>query len=218
MTLTALYPDPFADDVGACSLTCDLTVGPCFAQSPRRSDISEGSPGVPLRLALRVVESDGCTPIAGADVDVWHCGPDGLYTGDDALTACTRGDEGAAGRRTFRGTLTTDENGRVAFDSCFPGWYPGRAVHIHLRVQSARGTVASQLFFPEGITADITRTVRGYLERGLPDTAHDDDLLAAEDDPARFVLAAAQMPDGALLAWKTIVLLTPGAAPDAACG
>src|SRR5690606_32075808 len=64
------YPDPFAG--GSCALTCAMTLGPCFGQSPVRRDISEGYPGIPLRLVLRLVDVDGCTPVEGAVVDVWH--------------------------------------------------------------------------------------------------------------------------------------------------
>lgn len=222
MTAAAIYPDPFANDEEVCALTCDMTLGPCFAASPRRADISEGLPGVPVRLALRVVMDDGaqagCAPVAGADVDIWHCGADGLYTGDDAHPFCTRNDAGAEARRTFRGTLTTDADGRVAFDTIFPGWYPGRAVHIHVQVRGPQAVVASQLFFDEDITASILGTVDAYRERGQPDTDHEHDLLSAVEDPSRYILRSSRMPDGALLAARTIALRAPGAPDDPACG
>lgn len=204
MTLAARYPDPFRDDVGACVITRDLTAGPCFAASPLRRDISEGALGVPVRLSLRVLD-DACTPVA-ALVDVWHCGGDGLYTGDDASSFCTRDDAGARARRTFRGTQPTDTRGCVAFDTCFPGWYPGRAIHVHVRVRAAQGALATQVFFPEDVTAAIATTVIGYRERGMPDTLHAEDLLATEDDPASFILRIERMPDGAMLASKTLVV------------
>ena len=122
--LTAgLVDDDAIDDL--CALTCDLTVGPCFAASPERKDISEGARGVPLLMRLQIVEVDaGCVPIAGTVVDVWHCGVDGLYTGDEVVAACRQNLDEPATRRTFRGTQVADESGVVEFQSCFPGWYP----------------------------------------------------------------------------------------------
>ena len=87
MMLKNLYPDPFVGG-DACPVTCDLTLGPCFADSPVRADISEGARGVPVRLALRITEHLSCAAVTDAVVDVWHCGTDGLYTGDDAHPAC----------------------------------------------------------------------------------------------------------------------------------
>ena len=107
-------------------------------------------------------------------------------------------------------------SGVVQFDSCFPGWYPGRALHLHVRVTSAVGVAATQLFFDEALTADVVRTVPLYNERGLPDTSHDADLLAAQDDPARFIMRTEQMSDGALLASSTLSI--NAAAVDPACG
>ena len=207
----ANYRDPFSNVAAAvCPLTCELTLGPCFAASPQREDISEGATGVPVRLLLRIVDADTCAPIAGAVVDVWHCGPDGLYTGDDTNAACRQGDDEAAQRRTFRGTQESDDDGRVAFDTCYPGWYPGRAVHMHIQVSSEAGTVASQIFFDEPLTADITSRVQGYVERGAPDTDHGNDLLAAAADPARFILNSEATVDGAVLAWTTIAVRAAG--------
>jgi protocatechuate 3,4-dioxygenase beta subunit len=198
-------------DAAVCALSCDLTLGPCFALSPERSDISEGAAGVPLVLGLRVVDvDDGCAPVADAVVDVWHCGVDGLYTGDDAVPACRQFDDEAATRRTFRGTQRTDGAGRVRFLSCFPGWYPGRAVHLHLRVTSARGTVATQLFFDDAVIASIMAEVPRYVARGLPDTDADEDLLAAEPDPSKFLLQHRQTSGGALIATKTLGVSTRG--------
>src|SRR5690606_30288967 len=68
----ARFPDPFADDLsGACVLTCMATVGPCHAASPERSDLSDGWDGLPVRLALRVVDTQ-CRPVENALVELWH--------------------------------------------------------------------------------------------------------------------------------------------------
>lgn len=216
MVAQASYPDPFVDDPApGCVLTCDLTLGPCFAESPLRVDISENAQGVPMRLLLRIVDATTCAPLNGATVDLWHCGVDGRYTGDDVVPACAQNDVVAMQSRAFRGTQVADERGVVQFDSCFPGWYPGRALHLHVRVTSTVGVATTQLFFDEALAADIMSTVPLYQERGLPDTSHDGDLLAAQDDPARFILRGERMSDGALLASSTLSI--HAAAVDPAC-
>ena len=119
MTAVASYPDPFAAGLGAvCNLTCESTLGPCYATTLERRDISEGHDGLPVRLAFLVVD-ETCKPIPGATVDIWHAAPEGLYSGEDASDFCTSGDAVARAARWFRGVQTTDANGRADFDTCF---------------------------------------------------------------------------------------------------
>lgn len=219
MTDAASYPDPFASASSACALICTLTQGPCWApNAPVRQDVSEGEPGVPLRLALRIVEADGCTPIEGAEVEIWYCNIDGLYSAEDvqSVAFCTSNDAHAVSGYFFRGRAISDADGKLSFHGCFPGWYPGRSIHIHFLVRPAanageattQNTVAmSQLFFPEELTAEIFATVPDYIAQGQPDTRFArDGVLGAVDDIAPFLVEYQQMTDGALLAWKTIAI------------
>ncbi|MGE7157141.1 hypothetical protein ACQKJ1_25815 [Methylorubrum rhodesianum] len=82
-----------------------------------------------MRLRLRVIEAGPCTPVAGARVDVWHSDARGLYSGYPG-----QGDDRAvdtSGQTFLRGTQMTDEGGWVSFETIYPGWYAGRATHIH---------------------------------------------------------------------------------------
>jgi len=223
MTDVASYPDPFAAPSAGCALICTLTEGPCWAPSaPVRQDVSEGEPGVPLRLALRIVQADGCSPLEGAEVEIWYCNIDGLYSAEDvqSVAFCTSNDEHAVSGYFFRGRAISDADGKLSFHGCFPGWYPGRSIHIHVLVRPAanageattQNTVAmSQLFFPEELTAEIFATVPEYIEKGQPDTRFArDGVLSAIDDIAPFLVEYQQMTDGALLAWKTIAVSDTG--------
>lgn len=200
------YPDPFDGETAtSCALFCELTKGPCYAETMERKDISEGYPGLPMRLALRVVTED-CLPVAGATVDIWHNAASGLYSGEDAATMCTSGDEDAVSHRFFRGTQTTDGEGRVDFDSCLPGWYRGRAVHIHFTVRIGEDEyVTSQLAFDQELVDEITTTHPDYADRGAPDTTNSEDGILSSN-LANFLVSTERMSDGALLAWKTIVI------------
>jgi len=138
MLAAASYPDPFENAGTTCALTCILTQGPCRAPSaPLRRDISEGEPGIPLRSMLRVLDADGCTPVSGAEVEIWYCNVDGLYSAEDVENPgfCTGDDEHALESYFFRGRAIADAAGKVTFEGCFPGWYPSRSIHIHVLVR-----------------------------------------------------------------------------------
>lgn len=99
-----------------------------------------------------MVEAGSCAPIGGASVDIWHTAAYGRYSG-----VFGQGEDRAdtAGETFLRGTQVTDGEGRVEFETIYPGWYPGRTAHIHFRAYTAEGTlVSSQLYFPDEV-ADV---------------------------------------------------------------
>lgn len=144
----------------SCIATPRQTEGPYFVderlqRADIRSDPGDGAikEGVPLALMLSVsaVGSGGCKPIAGAVVDVWHCDAEGVYSGVRDRRSNT------TGKKFLRGYQVTDERGLVRFTTIYPGWYPGRAVHIHFKVRTAPGSdrgheLTSQLYFDDAIT------------------------------------------------------------------
>ncbi|MGN6217361.1 MAG: hypothetical protein ACTHN7_10485 [Solirubrobacterales bacterium] len=110
-----------------CVLTPEQEEGPFYIDFARvRQDIVEDRPGVPLALSIAVVDSKTCRPIRNAAVDVWHCDALGVYSGEPS--------EGSVGRTFLRGIQLTDGNGRVEFATIYPGQYPGRTTHIHVKV------------------------------------------------------------------------------------
>ena len=138
-----------------CVLTPEAVEGP-FYFDPKlvRADITEGHKGTPLALTLQVVAAPDCTPIRNARVDVWHADALGMYSGYRG-----QGDEGVSTRgKTFlRGTQFTGSDGKAGFATIYPGWYPGRAVHIHFKVRTAASSspayeFTSQFYFDERLT------------------------------------------------------------------
>ncbi len=152
---------------GACAPTPALAQGPYYlAGVPRRRDLREGE-GVPFRLRLRV-QDQTCRPLRGARVDLWHADPLGRYSGFQM--------PGVA----FRGYELTDEGGEVEFLTHFPGWYPGRTPHFHLRAEAGGRVLVTQLFFPEeAIEAAYARPP--YRTRGLPNVRNRQDGLFRAD-------------------------------------
>lgn len=206
-SMSGNYPDPFTAGIGStCILYKASTLGPCHAATVDRMDISEAQPGLPVRLAFLVVNAS-CQPVPGATVEVWHTNPSGLYSGSDASNMCTNGDSAARAARWFRGIRTADANGRVDFNTCFPGWYSSRTIHIHFTVRVG-GTeyLTSQLFFDDALNDEIIATQPLYSARGAKDTTNANDNVLRQSGLSDFTFQTQKMEDGALLAWKALVI------------
>lgn len=166
-------PASTAKAVPGCIVSPEQTEGPYFVdeklnRSDIRQDPADGkvTEGVPLNLKLRVssVGSSGCTPIAGAIVDIWHCDALGVYS--DVVDRSFN----TVGKKFLRGYQVTDTNGAVQFVTIYPGWYQGRTTHIHFKVR-APGTsgqsyeFTSQLYFDDAIS-DRVYTQAPYSSKG----------------------------------------------------
>ena len=209
MTAKDCYPDPFAAGVAACALLCQTTAGPCTADTLTRQDVSEGWPGLPVRLSLKFVRADTCEPVEGAFVEIWHTQRTGVYSGVTPSGAFCYGDDpDAENYLYFRGAQTTDAAGRVDFDTCYPGWYGGRAIHIHFRVYLGDDEyLTSQLFFADALTEEIFSSHPDYSEFGQPDTLNTtDNIIGGVDDLSPYVLDVQRMADGAMLASKVVAI------------
>jgi protocatechuate 3,4-dioxygenase beta subunit len=212
MTAKASYPNPFASGApSTCALTCEMTQGPCYSsQSVEIQDISYGYDGLPTRMYFQVVD-ESCNPVAGAVIDVWHVSPVGKYSGDDAanedVAFCTGNDSDFTSHLYFRGKQTTDAAGLAYFDSCFPGWYSSRTVHVHLTISiGGAAYVTTQLFFEDALDDEIIDTQPVYDTRGHRDTTNETDTVISASAVGDYLFQTEKMPDGAMLAWKTIVL------------
>jgi protocatechuate 3,4-dioxygenase beta subunit len=160
-----------------CVLTAALTEGPFFVDEMlNRSDIRTDpvtgavSTGIPLALTFNVsrVANSACTPLTGAYLDVWHCDAAGTYS-----------DVSGSSRKFLRGYQITDGKGVAAFTTIYPGWYSGRAVHIHFKLRLFAGSTktyefTSQFFFDDTLT-DSVYTQSPYNSRGSRNTRNSND-------------------------------------------
>ncbi|NDJ23620.1 twin-arginine translocation pathway signal protein [Nostoc sp. B(2019)] len=156
-----------------CVVRPQQTEGPYFVdeklnRSDIRSDPSDGSvkDGIPLKLTLRVSQfnSTGCSPLVSAIADIWHCDALGIYSDVKDPSFNT------VGKKFLRGYQVTDANGTVQFTTIYPGWYEGRAVHIHFKVRTDPTSrqnyeFTSQLYFDDSIT-DQVYTHEPYASKG----------------------------------------------------
>ena len=214
--ITVAYPDDSIFDNGgncAVNLMASTTKGPCYFQDSTGEDISEGFTGLPMMLCIRLIDSE-CNPLANHTIEVWHCDANGVYSGDTsesedadnfAPSFCTGNDGDALRSSWYRGQLMTDANGRVNFKSCFPGWYPGRTIHIHFAVSDANRTsrVISQFAFTNEIATEVYTTHPLYSHRGDQDTPLERDGVFPNDTEV-FLMRTRQNDDGSLLAYHTI--------------
>jgi protocatechuate 3,4-dioxygenase beta subunit len=126
------------DAAATCTQAAEQAEGPFyFDVDSIRSDIREDRKGAALRLGVRVREAGACEPISNAVVDIWHCDAGGSYSGF----------EGEDGETYLRGAQVTNRDGIVEFTTIYPGWYPGRTVHIHAKVHVDRQTVLTTQFY-----------------------------------------------------------------------
>jgi len=173
-----------------CVTRPELTVGPYFLdQSLNRSDIRTDpatnamKEGAPLLLTFNVqqIASGQCTPLANAMVDVWQCDAQGTYSGvNDQMVGFN-----TVGQKFLRGYQVTDAKGVARFITIYPGWYRGRAVHIHFKIRTPSEAAlasqtdktyefTSQLFFDEKLT-DQVHALPPYASKGQRTLRNDRD-------------------------------------------
>ena len=179
---TPTSPTSPSTSTSSCSVKPQLTEGPYFVDERlNRSDIRANpidgavKPGVLLQLTVRVsqITSGSCTPLAGAFVDVWHCDALGIYSDVSDMGF------NAIGSKFLRGYQVTDSTGSVQFTTIYPGWYAGRAVHIHFKIRnsltaSSSVQFTSQWFFDESLT-DVVHAQSPYSGRGRRNTLNQND-------------------------------------------
>ena len=176
-----------------CRPTLRQTEGPFLTpDSPLRSDIREDRPGVPVHLRLNIMRDLWCTPIKGAAVDFWQSDALGLYSGVnnvlfDLHSLRLSGESiDMRGTEFLRGHQVSDDDGRVEFTTIFPGWYPGRLAHFHLRtiIQGLAWTShITQLYLPTEIERAVYETPP-YADRGQNPIGIDRDLVVRGDAAA----------------------------------
>jgi len=206
-------------------LTPELTEGPYWVDTMlRRADVRANTPGaktapgvaqdgVPLELTINVLE--GGEPLSGVAVDIWHANAHGLYS-DESSQSAGGGTSGGdtSGQNYLRGYQITGKDrgvndapvaGQASFKTIWPGWYTGRAIHIHVRVRklSKHGaTIAgytTQIFFSDSDNDAVLSGAAPYNTRSPqndPTTDENDTVLHGADIATNLVSVAGNLTDG----------------------
>jgi protocatechuate 3,4-dioxygenase beta subunit len=164
-------PPAMPTPIPSCVVLPDLTEGPYFVdtqldRSDIRSDPTTGAirEGAELTLTLNVLSVGGgsCAPMSGAMVDIWQCDALGVYSGvqDSAQGFNT------VNQKFLRGFQVSDATGQVKFTTVYPGWYPGRATHIHFKIRKGSEEFTSQFFFDDTLSSEINNTLAPYSQKG----------------------------------------------------
>lgn len=175
------------DTDGTSSNTCAVapseTEGPFPTKNPsafERSDIRDDRTGYTLAVNITIGQvSKSCAALADAIVDIWHCDAEGNYSeyGGTQMQSTNY-----TSVHFLRGRQTTDSSGLVTFTTIFPGWYQGRATHIHVHIYNASGTSlkVTQIAFPEG-TGTALASVNGYSKGMSGYTYNANDNIFSDD-------------------------------------
>jgi protocatechuate 3,4-dioxygenase beta subunit len=172
----------------ACVVTPTETVGPYPSKVDLfRSDIREGRSGTLLALTIRVVNvSNGCAAVPNANVEIWHVDAAGDYSQYGTQTTQT----------FLRGIQTSSSNGEVTFTTVYPGWYQGRATHIHVEVTvGGRSIKVTQIAFPESINNDV-HTNGVYASRGVNPMSNLSDGIFSDSLSSELVTPAGSVGGG----------------------
>ncbi len=167
-----------------CVVRPEQTEGPYFTDERlNRSDIrsdpanNQGKPGTPLNLAVVIsrMNAGACQPIEGVQVDLWHCDALGVYS--DVVDPHFN----TLGQKFLRGYQLTDARGEARFLTIYPGWYPGRTVHIHIKVRTAPQATGgyaftSQMYFPDTLTDEV-HAQPPYAAKGRRRARNEDDRI-----------------------------------------
>ncbi|MFJ5334962.1 intradiol ring-cleavage dioxygenase [Pectobacterium sp. 21LCBS03] len=202
-----------AKEVGikTCPLTTEQIVGPYFVDYKiLRRDITESQPGIPLLLKIKVIDGVSCEPVDNILVDIWHCNARGKYSGWSFISPdkeATTDEVGTVNRTDstsfFRGIQPTDQNGVVRFTTIFPGFYAGRATHIHVAIrrvsknplEKEHFAFVGQLYFPEELCRVVYNN-EPYSPRDISRVTNTEDEYFTKMNGAQSLLTVNKINEG----------------------
>jgi protocatechuate 3,4-dioxygenase beta subunit len=184
-----------------CSVTNSETAGPFPTKNPTSlayTDIRLDRKGVELKLNITIKNKNtGCGPLKDAFVDIWHCDADGNYSEYSSF----------ASAHFLRGRQNTDSAGLSKFITVFPGWYNGRATHIHVHVFNAAGKslLVSQIAFPKDVCDNIFKNATDFYKKGTQDTSNERDGIFNDGFTNEMPTVSGSINDGYVLNHTIVV-------------
>jgi protocatechuate 3,4-dioxygenase beta subunit len=189
----------------ACTTTNTETAGPYPTKNPsslQMVDIRSDRAGVDMTVEIIIQNKNAnCAALQGAIVDIWHCDKDGNYSEYSSFSSL----------HFLRGRQVTDSNGKVGFTTIFPGWYNGRATHIHVHIYSSSGTslLVTQIAFPEGSSSAVVlvnaASAKGYTKGMSGYTYNSNDNVFSDGVSTELAAISGSVNDGYALTHTIVV-------------
>lgn len=203
-------PIPSTDTTGdtTCTISPTETAGPFPTKNPSSlvmTDIRSDRTGIEMAINITIQnKNNDCAALADTIVDIWHCDKDGYYS-----------EYGGTGMQSvnyqsvdfLRGRQSTDANGLVSFKSIFPGWYSGRAPHIHVHIYDSTGKslLVTQIAFPTEMCNTVYTTATQYYTKGTQDTANATDNVFSDSLANQMSVITGSVSEGFVLTDTIIV-------------
>jgi protocatechuate 3,4-dioxygenase beta subunit len=193
---------------GTCTVSPSETAGPFPTKTPAdlvMVDIRSDRTGIEMVVNITIQNSNNsCAALAGAIVDIWHCDRDGYYS-----------EYGGSGMQSanfqsvhfLRGRQSTNSDGVVAFKTIFPGWYSGRAPHIHAHIYDSTGKslLVTQIAFPTDVCNTVYTTATNFYTKGTQDTSNASDNVFSDSIANELATVTGSVADGFTLTHTIVV-------------
>ena len=152
---------PLPAKASNCTPTSQTTDGPFYTKATTQRKIASNQSGYKIIYKLKI-QNKNCKPLPNLTISLWQANSQGQYS---------------LVKNSLRGNQLTNKQGLVTFESIFPGWYPTRAAHLHVKILSQDQTLLStQLFFPQELVDKIYQT-KPYLTKGKEQISKENDQI-----------------------------------------
>lgn len=204
----ACTPDGISPSDGSCEVSPSETEGLFPTKDPESlvlQDITSDRVGVPLSIIIIILNAkDDCDPLPNANVDIWHCDKDGYYSEYGGISM-QRVDYTSA--HFLRGRQVVNSAGQVGFTSIYPGWYTGRAPHIHVHVydDSGKSLLVTQIVFPTEVSDEVYTEATNYYTKGTKGTANNRDNVFSDSLENQLAVVTGSVSSGYELTHSIIV-------------
>ncbi len=196
------------DNLNLCTESPRETAGPFPTKDPSGlmiSDIRSDRTGIEMTVNITVQDRNrNCQPLPGALVDIWHCDKDGNYSEYGGSRIQSNNFQNV---KFLRGRQKSDTKGQVTFKTIFPGWYRGRAPHIHVEVFDSTGKslLITQIAFPMQVSDTVYTRATQYYSKGKQDTANEADGVFADSLNNQVAIVSGTIDNGFMLSNTIIV-------------
>lgn len=206
--ISACSKDDDPTSSGGCTVSPTETEGPFPTKNPstlEMVDITSDRTGVAFTIKITIQDkNNSCAALAGALVDIWHCDKDGNYSEYGGTSMQTTN---YTAYHFLRGRQVTDSDGLVGFTSIFPGWYSGRAPHIHVHIydSSGKSLLVTQIAFPTAVCNTVYTTATQYYTKGTQDTSNASDNVFSDSLESELSTITGNITDGYVLTHTIVV-------------